>query len=135
MPRPPLDAFMYKMAGVAHLAKPAHFLRNGVAMVSRFRSTQVMGKVTIINSHVSREHTPTEYTFSFYFLRRCVKSSDVIRWLSFCVMERRYSVLSNESEIGRPKNLKEAPSIDRLRIDVILSGHEDRKWSRRVFEV
>ena len=89
---------MYKMAGIAHLAKPAHFLRNGVAMVSRFRSTQVMGKVTIINSHVSREHTPTEYTFSFCFLRRCVESSDVIRWLSFCVMERRYSVLSNESD-------------------------------------
>ena len=26
-------------------------------------------------------------------------------------------------------------AIDRLRIDIILSGHEDRKWSRRVFVV
>ena len=109
--RPPLDVFIYKMAGVAHFASPAHFLRKGVAMVSKFRSTHEIGRITIISSHVRREHTPTLYTFNFCFLRRCVESTRVIRWLSFCEMEKRYSVLSNESEMGRPKNLKEAPSM------------------------
>ena len=30
---------------------------------------------------------------------------------------------------------RDVSAIDRLHIDIILSGHEDRKWSRRVFVV
>ena len=87
--KPPLLCGRKSLAGSADLVKPAHFLKERVAIGSRVFSNQETGNSVMVRSHDSLGHTPKRYSLSFYFLVTGTASTRARSVASFSLIASR----------------------------------------------